>query len=359
MAYKGPMTKENRNILQLALGRSPKAGRAIERLYAKTNNFQLSASEDEEDKPPFVVPLLGFRKQSELQLFSKEHFLDLPWRLDECDPLNITERFKIVDLSQTGQIDVTDKGQVEIDFVRRVQGELATVVQEPAWSLSRLANWLDIGIKHHDVTKPSAILFISSAIETLLATGHDIEVLARNKYDLRRELTLFIADLRTKRENGNYDALFATNAEGFATHSDLSMIFDDQTYAFNQPYAGATKFNKHYTPLTGDLKPDGEEFECARYIDRMEEVRYWIRNVELKKTSFWLQLPHQKFYPDFVAMLKDGRILVVEYKGQHLYESERAKRKIGAVWAEASGGKCLFCMPTNRDYDLIDKTIND
>ncbi len=32
--------------------------------------------------------------------------------------------------------------------------------------------------------------------------------------------------------------------------------------------------------------------------------------------------------------------------------------KIGAVWAEASGGKCLFCMPTGRKFDLIEKTIN-
>ena len=68
-------------------------------------------------------------------------------------------------------------------------------------------------------------------------------------------------------------------------------------------------------------------------------------------------LPYNKFYPDFVAMLTDGRILIVEYKGGHLDEAEAVKRQIGAVWADASGGKCLFCMPTNRDYALIDRTI--
>lgn len=26
-------------------------------------------------------------------------------------------------------------------------------------------------------------------------------------------------------------------------------------------------------------------------------------------------------------------------------------------WAQASGGKCLFCMPTDEGYDLIKKTI--
>ena len=90
----------------------------------------------------------------------------------------------------------------------------------------------------------------------------------------------------------------------------------------------------------------------------MDEVRYWIRNVEGKRSSFWLQLPKHKFYPDFVAMLQDGRILVVEYKGQHLYEAEEPKRQIGNVWAEASGGKCLFCMPTERKFDVIDQAIS-
>ncbi|WP_339109909.1 DEAD/DEAH box helicase family protein [Thioclava sp. GXIMD4216] len=356
VSYRGPMTKESRNLLQLALAKSTKATKVIDRLYAKSNNFQMSASQEDE-KPPFIVPLLGFRKQGELQLFTKEQFLDLPWRLDECDPSDILNRFKIVDHSQSGQIDVSDKGKVEIDFVKRLQGELSLVVQERSWNLPRLANWLDGGIKHADITKPSAIIFISNAIEALIESGFTMDELARNKYDLRTSIRRLIDDLRASREQGNYNALFAADAEAFATSSELSMIFDEQSYAFNQPYSGATKFNKHYTPLVGDLKAEGEEFECARYLDRMDEVKYWIRNVEGKKTSFWLQLPHQKFYPDFVAMLNDGRILVVEYKGGIYYDGEEPKRQIGNVWAEASNGQCLFCMPTERGFDLINQTI--
>lgn len=123
------------------------------------------------------------------------------------------------------------------------------------------------------------------------------------------------------------------------------------------PIKLTTDANWQKTIGAGDLKPTGEEFDCAAYLDTMDEVRFWIRNVEGKKTSFWLQLPHQKFYPDFVAMLTDGRILVVEYKGGHLYDGEGDKRRIGAVWSDASDGKCLFCMPTQRGFDLINKTI--
>lgn len=356
MAYKGQMTREGRNMLQLATAKIPQFERVIDRLYAKSNNFQTSTAADDE-KPPFIVPRLGFWKQGKLELFGKEHFLDLPWRLDECDPKAIVNRFKVVDESQSGEIDVTAKGKVEIQFVRRMQGELGAVIQEPSWTRPRLANWLDMGIQHPDVTKPSAILFISGAIEALIASGIELDVLARNKYDLRKILSGLVNDLRRERENGNYQALFASNAEDFATSSDMVMIFDEATYAYNQPYSGSTKFNKHYTTLIGDMKAEGEEFDCAVYLDRHEKVRYWIRNVESKKTSFWLQLPERKFYPDFVAMLDDGRILVIEYKGAHLYEQEEPKRRIGAVWAEASDGQCLFCMPTARDFSVINQEI--
>ncbi len=147
------------------------------------------------------------------------------------------------------------------------------------------------------------------------------------------------------------------NSNSFGLSADLAILFQEQSYTPNKPYAGAAKFAKHYTPLVGDLEPSGEEFDCAIYLDQHDKVRCWMRNVDRKKGSFWLQLPHQKFYPDFVAMLTDGRILVVEYKGGHLYDGEGDKRRIGEVWAAASDGQCLFCMPTGRNFATIDKVI--
>lgn len=355
--YKGQMTKEARNLLHLAVAKIPEIEGAIDYLYATSNNFQTSYALSG-TKPPFVVPRLGYWKQGELQLLGKEHFLDLPWRLDECDPTVIVNRFKFTDNSEFGEIDVTEKGRVEIQFVRRMQADLGAVIREPSWTLPRLVNWLDKGIQHPDVTKPAAILFISGALEALIDSGIRLDVLARNKYDLLKALSGLIRDLRDEREDGLYQALFSSDTNNFATSSDIAMIFDEASYAYNQPYTGSTRFNKHYTVLIGDLKDRGEEFECAVYLDQHEKVRYWIRNVERKQTSFWLQLPGGKFYPDFVAMLDDDRILVVEYKGAHLYEQEAVKRQIGDIWAEASEGQCLFCMPTDRNFYVIDQMIS-
>lgn len=53
-----------------------------------------------------------------------------------------------------------------------------------------------------------------------------------------------------------------------------------------------------------------------------------------------------RFYPDFVCELKDGRLLVVEYKGAHLatVPKEIEKGEVGKLWAERGGGRCLFAM---------------
>ena len=53
-----------------------------------------------------------------------------------------------------------------------------------------------------------------------------------------------------------------------------------------------------------------------------------------------------KFYPDFVALLDDGRVLAAEYKGAHLAEGSDAaeKRTVGALWEWQSRGKVLFIM---------------
>ena len=92
-------------------------------------------------------------------------------------------------------------------------------------------------------------------------------------------------------------------------------------------------------------------------LDEHPQVRFWVRNVDRKPNAFWLQLSGGRFYPDFVAMLTDGRILVVEYKGKHLAEDAREKRMVGELWEEASDGLCLFAMPTAGDFADLSRTI--
>jgi type III restriction enzyme len=84
-----------------------------------------------------------------------------------------------------------------------------------------------------------------------------------------------------------------------------------------------------------------------------------VRNTVRQPNSFWLQTSSDKFYPDFVALLNDGRVLVIEYKGAYLATTEDTKQKqiIGELWAERSKGKCVFVMVENREFGQIDRAI--
>lgn len=353
----GTLAKVDRNSLLLAFAGVEGAGTIIDKLYNKSNRIQ--ASEQAEGvKPPFIVPRLGIMRQGVLELFGQDHFLDLPWNLATCDPTEFVTKFKIRDTSETGEIDVTDDGKMTIAFVDAIHDQLAMAIHEPAWTLPRLVNWIDRGIKHPDVTKPAAKLFIQGALDNVMAAkGYSLDELARYKYEVRREIANTIDTLRKEREATTYGALFASSTDNFKTSADMALLFDEQNYAYNQPYRGSQKFKKHYFSIIGDLKNDGEEFRCAVHLDNHPRVKYWLRNVDRKPNSFWLQLPSNKFYPDFMAMLDDGRILAVEYKGAHLMSESKDKLAIGNLWADASNGQCLFVMPTDRDFDAIDRVI--
>jgi hypothetical protein len=55
------------------------------------------------------------------------------------------------------------------------------------------------------------------------------------------------------------------------------------------------------------------------------------------------------FYPDFSAELLDGRVLLVENKGERLVEHEQQKKNIGERWEETSRGQALFLWSVKKD----------
>lgn len=121
--------------------------------------------------------------------------------------------------------------------------------------------------------------------------------------------------------------------------------------------AGIYEFRKHFYPQIHDLKAytEGgtlrEEFICARAIDQNSKSKRWVRNVEKSKYSFCLPTSNGYFYPDFVAELTDGRLLVIEYKGRFLENTEDSieKRRIGQLWELNSGGSGLFLFAVKED----------
>jgi type III restriction enzyme len=356
----GALSSQDRTVLQLAFAPVKGADRVLDRLYRKSN--RIMDSELPTVLPPFIVPRLAIWHQGALELFTQDHFLDLPWNLAACDPAPFGQRFTIEASTMTGEIDVTDKGAMKIDYIGQLHDQLALAIQEPAWTLPRLVNWIDRGIKHEDVTKPAARIFIHRALDAVMGRkSYTLDQLARYKYEVRRVMAEEIQKLRETREVGAFAALFPAKADQFVTSSEIEpLLFDEAKYAPTTVFNNhARTFKRHYFAQIGDLKDRGEEYDCALHIDRHPKTEFWVRNLVRKPNTFWLQTAQDKFYPDFVVRLKDGRTLVVEYKGKTFaqLDSEKDKKIVGDTWAEASGGSCLFVMPVARDFSAIDSAI--
>lgn len=77
-------------------------------------------------------------------------------------------------------------------------------------------------------------------------------------------------------------------------------------------------------------------------MNAVSEVEYWVYNVANHPSAFSLPLVGGQTYPDYVAKLKDGRTLVVEYKGGHLIRDAAEKRLVGELWQAASEGRGVY-----------------
>lgn len=109
--------------------------------------------------------------------------------------------------------------------------------------------------------------------------------------------------------------LFATDAKPELTFENGFRLFDGM-FDGVPSYRGKYQFAKHFLGWDRvpafDGKDDGDEFKCAQAIDSLSDVECWVRNVSQHPNAFWLPVAGGKTYPDFVALLKDGLMLVVE-----------------------------------------------
>ena len=74
----------------------------------------------------------------------------------------------------------------------------------------------------------------------------------------------------------------------------------------------------------------------------------------------WLPRVGARFYPDFVAKLADGRLFVVEYKGEHLVGAPEAREKdmIGMIWARTTGNVFLMVRKFEHGIDAAGQMRN-
>ncbi|MES9902809.1 MAG: DEAD/DEAH box helicase family protein [Sedimenticola sp.] len=315
----------------------------------------------------FSIPQLCLPIQGELTLAEPGLFLQLAgWDLLEY-PAELTPgEFDPSSGHQSFKVDVNkDKVEYETLDTKLPQPGLAGLNAE--WDERVLSRWLDRHCRTPDVPQPKLIEFARRVVlDQITKKSIGISLLVQGKYRLAKAITGKINDHRiTTRDKGYQDCLFDIEASPEVSFSYAFDFHPDQ-YPATSYYRGSFQFKKHYygNHRIGDLKNVGEEFECAQALDMQPEVKFWVRNLDSRpKTSFRFPLANGWFYPDFIALLNDDRVLVLEYKGAHLVTDSAEKVNIGELWESKSGGKGIFLMAENKKdglgvFEQIKKKIN-
>ncbi len=328
---------------------------------------------------PFKVPILCVKEGSGYFEFEKTYLLEHPWRLSEkdasldplYDPMKRPQaRSGVVDVNEQGDVSLLSEAPGTGDFIGRLHQQVIDLGAPPAMTVEQLVAWLDRRIDHHDIPYAESAVYLTKVVRGLMAQHGitDPGVLALDRYRLRDEIEKAIDRHRIAERKQAFQAYLLPNSD-LAVDDARMLDFSAMSYEPSWLYEGAHVFHKHYfgpkpgelserTPVGNELR---EEFQCACWLDEHPKVRFWFRNLEQRRTSFRLQTSTDFFYPDFVCMLVDGRVLVVEYKGGHLADNDdsREKRAIGEVWAARSNGKALFCMPSGLEYGELKTVLGD
>lgn len=253
--------------------------------------------------------------------------------------------------TQTWEIGIDEKS-VKMNMVQEPQAEYLSGLTGD-WEEADLLVWLENKVVQNDVRQEVMVAWITQAIAPLKHKGYSLGQLVRGRFIIARRLLSLLDEARTKRDNQAHRRLF--ELEEVVVDPAVVFKFSNLAYPMRSPCPAPMEWPKHYYEVPGDLpyrRKDGElaeEYRCALAIERNPDVDVWVRNLA-HPTQFRFPTATGSTYPDFIAKLKDGRIFVIEYKGDDRYDHPKnvAKRAVGELWARKYPNG-LYLMPRERD----------
>ena len=309
----------------------------------KTYSRPLAPSEKGET---IVVPQLCLDFGDGAGIADREAFLPSGWDLLSFSA--ILDNFQVNEENHIYEIDIQGTKLTE-----RSVGSQETLNFRTAthWSQVQLVHWLDRKLRQSDIQYNALVEYIRRAVQHLQDHKRvSLPDLVRLRYILEKLLREKIAVNRKAAYEAGVQAILFDTPQVATVGPAATMVFRPGSYPVKSCYRGRVKFDKHLYPIIGDM--NNEEEDCAKIIASHKKVKTWVRNIECQpQFSFWLPTSTDKFYPDFVAELTDGKILVVEYKGEHLVTNTDTREKdlLGQLWMKQSNGTCLFIMAVKKD----------
>lgn len=341
---------------------SPDASKAVrERMDTASTVTAVREKTPAENGETARVPLLSYRQGKLFEPFDETPLLDADWEIADFNAKLTGKDFPDdVEAMRRASLTISQLEKVECDVYDRLDSELALFDLEKGWNHTELVHWLDRNIPFVYADREQKVAWINKAVNYLVETRNlSVDELAYRKFRLRGAIERKLADGLVQVKQRVFEGLFGDESR-FDVRDEFNIVFEQGRYAYDIPYTGVFRLKRHFFPVIGNLKSLGEEFECAQEIaNHLPNVQWWVRNVERKPGSFWLQTASDKFYPDFIVRLYSGITLAVEYKGAHIADNQdsREKKQIGGLWARRSGEKCRFVWVENHDWQALRNAV--
>ena len=364
ITFKDVLSREEADELKGAI-KSSKVRESVETEVQEYKRAALAVFQSPAEKgASFKIPVLCIKKGQQLELFEEEHLLADGWDLNVFDAVLTEQELGALthEGGEYGEIDINKDGQLGNKFIPELNRQLQLIETVENWSDAQLIHWIDRNLFFNELTAQEKETFLAKMIGNLLdVRAMGLSQLVRKKFLLRKIAENKIKGFRGEARGQIYQKiLFDETSSKVVVSPERCFNYPADKYPARTVCPVSSFFRKHYYPKVGELEDRGEEFLCAQLIDQMEEVEFWVRNLERQpEFSFWLQTATDKFYPDFVCKLKDGRFLVVEYKGADRWSNDdsKEKRRLGELWALKSNGQCLCVMPKGQGLDSIKNLV--
>ena len=305
--------------------------------------------------PPFIVPRLAVPSavnKHHWELFSDTHRLAYEWELPlETAQLALGDYIPGDAASVVAELDVDDEGDWYTTHQEPTPDPL------PCGTVTALMSWLERRLWADDIRPDDIHAWVQAAVTHLIEhRSLSLEVIDHDRWRLAQVLRERLNHLREQAERAATDNIMASNKIRPSQPAD-HFRFTSYTTDSEQ----ATGFRRHAYATIAAFDSQ-EEQRAAQVLDNHPAIRRWIRN---PVGPHGFAIPRRPlngrrwFYPDFIAELTTGALLIVEVKGGHLADTIDTNDKIDAasLWATTTGNG--FVLVVDGDLEAIQLALSN
>ena len=300
------------------------------------------------DDENVVIPLLAIKQ-------ADGSYKPLTYRPDLIKGFSLkSEGYKVkIDaekmITKIYEVDVQleeDKTKVEATLIKEIPAKVdLTMFSNPK---KHLIAEVSRNIQFRNISLKDIIEYVAHIVDLLLDTQKPtLEQLFYRRYKLALEIKDKIQELLDGYAQTRFESL--ENEKKLGTYPRSVLPLTVEIFLHED-----IEYEKHFYERAYSM--NSEEKIVASKMDSLDNVRWWLRNIE--RSGFYLQGYRKgRFFPDFIIKTNNNNYCIVEYKGEYLLGTPDTEyeERIGKIWQNVAPKNYFFRL---IGKDKIDETIN-